>query len=134
MQKNWFKRIAAIMLMGASVLLTGCASIVSGSNQTISVMTTPRSGAHCTIANTKGRWYVPETPGSVVVHRAYGDLFVTCKKGHRKGFVRVKSATKGMAFGNVFFVGLIGSGVDTADVATAYDYPQQITVPLRRKG
>lgn len=131
MKINWFKRIAAIMLMGASVLLTGCASIVSGSSQTVSVLTTPRGGAHCTLANTKGRWYLAETPGSVVVHRAYGDLFVTCKKGHKKGFVRVKSATKGMAFGNVVFGGLIGSGVDAADGA-AYDYPQQITVPLRR--
>jgi hypothetical protein len=40
-----------------------------------------------------------------------------------------KSSTKGMAFGNILFGGVIGAGVDTATGA-AYDYPVLITVQL----
>lgn len=112
-------------------LLGGCASIVNGNQQSVSVSTPPASGAHCKLSNDKGVWYVPNTPGTVVVHRSYQDLDVSCQKpGYGYGDSRVKSHTKGMAFGNVVFGGVIGAGVDVASGA-AYDYPQEITVPLR---
>jgi hypothetical protein len=62
------------------VLTTGCASIVGGTNQSISLETRsnagePVAGVNCKLENPKGTWFVT-TPGSVTIHRAYDDLSV----------------------------------------------------------
>jgi hypothetical protein len=119
------RRLCLAGLTLGTVLTTGCASIVSGTNQPVSVET--RSATGEIVENPKGVWYVT-TPGSVTVHRAYDDLSIYCTKtGEQPGFASAKSSTKGMAFGNILFGGIIGAGVDTATGA-AYDYPALITV------
>lgn len=128
------KHLSLTVFSGAIALTTGCASIVSGTNQAISVETRSLSGdmvagANCKLENPKGTWYVT-TPGSVTIHRAYDDLSIYCTKpGEQPGIASAKSSTKGMAFGNILFGGVIGAGVDTATGA-AYDYPTLITVQL----
>ena len=112
-------------LAGAGTL-TGCASIVSGTGQVVSVETLhssgPVAGATCKLENDKGVYYVT-TPGTVTVHRAYGDMNVKCDKaGFAPGVATIKSATKGMMAGNILFGGFIGAGVDAATGA-GYDYP-----------
>lgn len=112
-------------------LLTGCASIVGGTTQTIRVNTSPECGAQCCLQNDMGKWYLPCTPATVSVHRSYGDLVITAQKpGYQTSVIRVKSRTKGMVFGNVLFGGAIGAGVDCADGA-AYDYPCNVVVPMK---
>lgn len=113
-----------------SALLSGCASITTGQNQSVSVSTGNESGAVCSLSNDKGTWHVASTPGSVVVNRAYGDLAVNCKKGTKSGSATVKSSTKGMAFGNILAGGFIGAAVDCG-TGSAYDYPTSIEVPLQ---
>jgi len=77
----------------------------------------------------KGTWFIT-TPGTATVHRAYNDLNITCKKeGIDPGVAAIKSTTKGMAFGNLLFGGLIGVAVDTGSGA-AYDYPSLITINM----
>lgn len=127
------KKIASLVFTTIIAMnLTSCASIVSGTNQSVSVDTGSVQGADCTLKNNKGKWYVSNTPGSVVVNRSYNDLLVECSKsGYPKGHTSVKSSTKGMAFGNVVFGGVVGAGVDMASGA-AYDYPNDIHVQLRR--
>jgi len=115
--------------MSAFVLLPGCASIVSGTNQPVTVDAPGCGGASCKLTNDKGSWAVT-VPGSVVVSRAYGPLTVVCtKEGFPSGTTTVNSSTKGMAFGNVLFGGIIGAGVDVSTGA-AYDYPNSIIVPM----
>lgn len=41
--------------------LCSCASITTGSNQSVSVSTEPESGANCELRNNKGVWYVSST-------------------------------------------------------------------------
>lgn len=121
------KRIAVPAMFS---LLTGCASIVNGTQQNVQVVTPPVTGASCLLSNSKGQWTLPSTPGVVTVHRAYGDLAVSCHKGgYAPANQTVKSKTKAMAFGNLVFGGAIGGGVDAGDGA-AYDYPETITVPM----
>lgn len=124
-------------LIGAAVAatftFTGCASIVSGNNQSLSVTTqkngTDVAGAKCSLVNDKGTWFLT-SPGSVTVRRSYADLAVDCKMdGSDAGLASVKSSTKAMAFGNILFGGIIGVGVDTATGA-AYDYPELILVDM----
>ena len=124
-------RIIAIAVMAG--LTTGCASIVSGQNQSVSVKTIKEgddiSGAKCELVNDKGTWFAT-TPASVTVRRSYNELAITCKlDGQDPGIASVKSATKGMAFGNILFGGFIGAGVDMSTGA-AYDYPDLITVQM----
>lgn len=125
------KECLAVALAAAT--LSGCASIVTGHNQSLSVETRhkgdPVSGANCKLVNDKGTWFVT-TPGSVTVRRSYGDLSVRCEKdGLEPGIAAVKSSTKGMAFGNILFGGIIGGAVDAGSGA-AYDYPPLITVEM----
>jgi len=125
------KHISVIFIVLTLASLTGCASIVNGTNQSVSVNTGDAGNASCMLQNNKGTWYVNGTPGSVTVNRSFGDLSVDCKKSGLTGHKLVASHTKGMAFGNVLFGGVIGAGVDMADGA-AYDYPSDIFVPMRR--
>lgn len=111
----------------------GCASIVGGVNQSVSVQTRdaegPVAGATCKLENKEGTWFVT-TPGSATVHRAYGDLAVSCdKETYETGIAAAKSSTKALAAGNILFGGVIGAGVDAATGA-AFDYPELITVVL----
>ena len=123
----------AISLFGLTILLimlTGCASIVSGTQQSISIETPPTKDATCSLVNDKGKWFISHTPGSVTVHRSYQDLMIDCEKqGYKNAHTRIKSLTKPMAFGNAIFGGLIGAGVDVA-TGSAYDYPTTIQVPM----
>lgn len=118
-------------------VLPGCASIVSGMNQPVTVEARSQgaslAGAKCKLVNDKGTWYTT-TPGSVTVHRSLADLQLTCEKDDgMQGASRVKSSTKAMAFGNAIFGGLVGVGVDIASGA-AFDYPNLILVEMTGRG
>ena len=85
-------------------------------------------GAQCTLTSSKGEWYV-RTPGTVVIHRGYGDMVVICTHPNYSGTAAFKSSTKPMAFGNIIFGGVIGAGIDIG-TGSAYDYPDLLDVPL----
>lgn len=121
----------ATVVLAISVLaVSGCATITTGQNQSLSVETPGCNAASCKLTNDKGTWFVSSTPGSVTINRAYGDLTVICEKGEFKAApVTVKSSTKGMAFGNILVGGLIGAAVD-AGTGSAYDYPSLISVAM----
>ena len=126
-------KILYAFLVYMPIFLAGCASIVNGTHQSISVTTTPVEGANCMLTNSKGTWYVNNTPGSVDIHRAYGDMHITCHKaGCYPVSKTVESSTKAMAAGNLVFGWVIGGGVDVADGA-AYSYPQNIIVEMQCK-
>ena len=132
-KQQWMIRSSLTFAVCAVASLSGCASIVSGTSQVVSVETLQKSdaiaGASCKLENDKGVYYVT-TPGTVTVHRAYGDMHVKCEKtGVPDGLAVVKSATKGMMAGNILFGGFIGAGVDAASGA-AYDYPTLFKVVM----
>ncbi len=125
-----FKQIIFTALAVAG--LTGCASIVNGTSQSVAVHTSPIAGASCTLENDKGKWMLPHTPGTVTVNRSYNDLQINCDKpGYRSTYKQIASKTKGMVFGNAVFGGAIGAGIDIVDGA-AYDYPNDIYVSMHR--
>ena len=113
--------------------LAGCASIVNGQNQSVSVNTFPETGASCQLSNDEGTWFVPQTPGSVMLNRSGSDLTVICKKDPLSGTAVVSSHTKGMAFGNIIFGGVIGAAVDAGNGA-AFDYPSLVNVEMAKGG
>ena len=128
--KRMFLLVASFLLAAMS---TGCATITTGQNQSVSVETrhegTAVAGAACKLSNDKGTWFVT-TPGSVMVNRAYGDLAVNCTHDkYPPGVAMVKSSTKAMALGNILVGGVIGVAVDVG-TGSAYDYPPLIAIEL----
>jgi hypothetical protein len=120
-------------MLSLVAMTTGCASIIHGQNQSLSVETRNKAaqvaGATCKLSNDKGTWYVT-SPGSTTVHRSFEALSVRCEKDDLPpGLTTAKSSTKAMAFGNILFGGIIGAGVDIAN-GSAYDYPSLITVEM----
>ena len=104
------------LFLSCIVLLTGCASIVRGSKQSVSVEAPPISGATCTLFNNDGEWFVTSTPGSVTINRDSSDLVVNCKKnGETLGTAQVSSSMRPRVIGNVVFLlvgGIIGTAID----------------------
>lgn len=133
MSKSLYRLIFPFATIAIAASLTGCASIVSGTSQIVSVETLQSSGrvdgASCKLENDKGVYYVT-TPGTVTVRRAYGDMTVRCEKaGVEPGIASIKSSTKGMAYGNILVGGVVGAGVDVATGA-AYDYPNLFQIMM----
>ncbi len=122
-------RIVSISIV---VLLTGCSTIVSSNNQTVTVKALSDNkevaGATCQLQNSKGEW-TTVTPQSVNIRKAWADLEVTCRKGAAVGKKTVKSSAEGSTFGNIIIGGGIGALVD-AGTGNGYSYPDAFTVDM----
>lgn len=114
-----------------AVLATaGCATIVSGTSQSITVLTEKGvEGARCELTDSKGgKWYVPDTPGTVTVRKGDGPMTIVCKKAGFKTATHIFDETlHGATFGNIIAGGGVGILVDAASGA-AQRYPDQVTV------
>ena len=90
-----------LLILVASIILTSCASTMSGSSQNITV-TSNVQGATCTLSNDKGSWTL-STPGSAVITSSRVNLALTCiKEGYINGVASLPSKHKDSAtWGNV---------------------------------
>ena len=115
-------------------LTTGCASITSGTTQSVAVKTETIAGesvkgVSCDMSNEEADYFV-ETPDNVTVEKSYSDLIIICKKEeHDDGIAIAKSSTGQMVWGNILIGGGIGAIIDTTNGA-AYDYPTLIKVVM----
>jgi hypothetical protein len=118
---------AALAALG--VALSGCATIVDGTTQSVSISTSPIEGASCTLTNSQGTWYL-NSPGSTVVHKTKTDMKIDCTKpGYATGHVVAVAHFGGMTAGNIIAGGIIGVGIDAASGANYY-YDSPIVVPM----
>ncbi|MGE3920380.1 MAG: hypothetical protein AB7F64_05470 [Gammaproteobacteria bacterium] len=115
-----------INILAAFVLLTGCATVINGVNQAISLTTTP-SGATCNLTNSKGIYKLASTPGTVVVKRSASSLLIECqKKGFEITKIRIDGKTIVLTGGNI---GMFTTFIDLADGAS-FSYPSPINVNM----
>ena len=120
-------RLILLILLG---LLSGCASITTGQDQSVSINTPDCPQAECQLTNKDGTFYISSTPGTVMVDKACSELTIKCSKpGYPDHVTQVGSALQPMTLGNVIFGGLIGIGVDAATGA-ACKYPSLIPVAM----
>jgi hypothetical protein len=126
------KRIIAATI--ALTTLSGCASIISGKTQPVSVQTMMDnkevSGVTCSLQNDEGKWFIT-TPGSTVVHKSTADMAVDCKTDTANGHETAVSKSNGPVWGNLVFGGLIGYIVDR-NTGAGFDYPSNITIMLKK--
>lgn len=122
---------ATLVVLG-SLTMVGCASITGSKNQPVSVSAVCEgnvvNSAMCILTNDKGQWFV-QTPGSVVIQKAYGDLAITCKKEGMNGTAVFQSNSTGATWGNIVAGGLIGYAVD-ASTGSGFDYSPNMTIVM----
>ncbi|MGB4101446.1 MAG: hypothetical protein WBK91_06025 [Alphaproteobacteria bacterium] len=112
------------------ILLSGCASIIEGRSQQITINTNP-AGADCTlIRNGTPLGHVNPTPGGIYIEKTKYDMTIECaKEGYDKATYMNKSGVAGATVGNIVAGGLIGWGVDSATGAdNKYDSPVNLTL------
>ena len=118
-------------LVGLLVLVavTGCASILAGTDQTISVITNP-PGARCTLYREGMPVGQVDTPGGLVVEKTKHDLQMKCQKeGYQEATAILPSGIEGATWGNIVLGGGIGWAIDSASGADN-EYPEAVNLSL----
>lgn len=127
------RAMTAIAVLGSAGLLGGCASVVNGSSQNMTLVTEPvpascmlrREGAVIAAVN--------PTPGTVSIKKSRKPIDVAYTKDeYLEARDSVASTTTGWTAGNILFGligGPIGFAVDSSTGATNY-YPESVRVVL----
>jgi len=120
----------AVVAIAMAFSAAGCASVVSGTSQTLTLDTEP-AGADCSLTRKGvviGR--VNPTPGTVLVQRTRDDITVSCARdGYQTGAFINKAGLEATTFGNIILGGLVGVAIDSASGANnKYDAIMRITL------
>lgn len=121
------KRTAkAIAVLG---LVAGCASIVSGTSQQVTIDSNPK-GADCTLTRDGQMIGNVRTPGGLVIKKTKHDIAIDCgKEGYQRSTATLASDVESTTFGNLLIGGAIGWAIDSATGADN-KYDDVITVAL----
>ncbi len=102
----------AYLPLAALLLVSGCASIISGTTQEVAVNSSP-DGATCDIMRDGVRVQRVVTPASAIVQRTNQSLLVSCTKpGYQAATATNPSGLEPWVFGNLLAGGVIGLVVD----------------------
>ncbi len=127
---GYLKSLLCVLGIIIMVISSGCATIVKGSDQTVTVLTDP-AGATCRLerdGTTIG--VVNPTPGSVNIDKSKDQITIYCEKdGFEQSAGVLSSKFQGMTFGNILFGGLIGVAID-AGTGAMNEYPDSLNVIL----
>lgn len=108
---------------------TGCASIIDGTSQTISIDSNPPH-ASCQLINNGRVVGNVQTPGRIVVEKTKYDINITCEKeGYQAATATLTSEIEDSTWGNIILGGGIGWAIDSASGADN-SYADQLTVTL----
>ena len=123
-------RATLLILIVTAILTSGCATIVKGSSQGVTVKTDP-PGANCDLTR-KGKsiGVVNPTPGTVQLGKGASALDVSCKKpGYLDASAKLSSSFQGWTLGNVILGGIVGIVVDAGSGAM-HQYQPEISMKL----
>jgi hypothetical protein len=115
----------ALFLSLVVLASTGCATIINGSTQKVSITSDP-SQAAVTIGEVKGT-----TPMEAELARKTPHVVQITKEGYRPESVKLEQAVSGAVYGNIAAGGLIGWGVDAATGAQYKLVPDTVHVVLQ---
>ena len=122
-------RVATSIIV--SVLLTGCATVLNGTQQAVTISVECRDmsiPAYCEASNAAGRWRF-KAPSTIVVAKSRSDLRITCQSGTFGAYSEsAASGTSTTVLGNIVAGGVLGAAVDYTSGA-AMNYPTKIVMP-----
>jgi hypothetical protein len=117
-------------LAAAAFAVSGCATIIEGSSQSIAVATPPTTGATCVLSNDLGSWTVT-SPGVANVDKSSNPIKATCSKpGWQNGVASVASKFEAWTVADMVTPPVLGIGLDVASGAIN-KYPNAIDVPMQ---
>lgn len=121
----------ALASLGAVTLLASCATVTSGTTQTIGIVSEP-GGATCEMRRDGALLAsVHLTPEVIRIPRSKNDIELVCKRdGYEPTTEIIESKFSGATIGNFLAGGLIGVAVDAASGANNF-YPDQVTVLMQ---
>lgn len=123
-------RTTFLILFVTALLTSGCATIVTGRSQGLTVKTDP-PGANCDLTR-KGKsvGVVNPTPGTAQLGKSASALDVNCKKpGYLDASAKLSSSFQGWTLGNIIFGGIVGIVVDAGSGAM-HQYQRDISMKL----
>lgn len=109
---------------------SGCATVIKGETQTVSVTSPPVEGARCALF-TADRYYGDVlTPGAITIPRSRHDVSVICtKRGFKDASATLSSQFNFVTFGNAVIGGMTGVIIDaTTGANDSYDH--EIEIPM----
>jgi hypothetical protein len=117
------------LLLTTALAAGGCATLTTGSSQTLTIVTEP-AGAACLLRRGgEVIGAVNPTPGSIAVVKSHGAISVRCTRdGFREAEQGLTASFQAATLGNVLLGGLIGVVVDAASGATATYEPQLLVL------
>ena len=121
-----------ILVAFAALMMPGCATIIDGTNQDMSINSNPE-GAGCELERDGQIIHRVITPQTIEVRKTKDDIIVTCNlEGYHTSREFVKSEIEGATWGNIVAGGGIGWAIDSAAGAdNSYsDYVTVTMVPL----
>jgi uncharacterized protein YceK len=124
------------LMLLTGLVLSGCASIVSGRFEEIHVTTycdSQRVAASCQLSNENGQWFL-NAPGSINIQKGFGDLVLFCRSDYfEPHLMRIASETNLSSFGNILLGAGAGALVDVNN-GSGFDYPNDIRFVVKSCG
>ena len=109
---NIIKSVSIVVALG---LLGGCATIVKGTSQVVSLDTPGVPGAECVLNSSSIGTKKVVTPANISLDKGSDNITVRCtKRCYQPGNGVIASNLEGMAAGNIIAGGPIGLGIDAA--------------------
>ncbi len=132
-------RITKLLALAAStLLLSGCATVFSGTTQKIKLNVVDTGNNHsletvaCTLTDSSGSHFsLPHNPGVMQINRNSGTLAVVCKKaGYKNSHMTIQDRFNPVTIVNIiFWPGLIIDGLSGA----YRKYPTDFIIPMDKK-
>lgn len=124
------KSLVIVSLSALGFALSGCATVIDGTSQSIAVTTPPTTGAYCTLTSNEGNVSVL-TPGVAHVEKSKEDIVAHCaKEGWQDASATIPSDFQGWTVGNLVLGGVVGFGVDALSGAM-HKYPHAFEIPMQ---
>ena len=121
-----------LALLSLTLILSGCASVASSTDQTLTVQTVCGGmivkGAACTLKSDKGTWQA-RSGDPVQIKKSYRNLDIECRKDDAAGSNGYESKNTGAVWANILAGGVVGYAVD-ANRGAGFDYPDRVTIVL----
>lgn len=123
-----------LLLMLASLFLSGCASITMDSKQAVRIETFTKDeqpvAARCVAKNDFGEW-IAYSPGTITVHRSSQDLNIVCEREKNDNAAgqgeSISRSNMAFAGNSVMVGGVVGVLIDHTTGA-GYSYPSWIKI------
>jgi len=125
------KHKVPFLLIGFS-LLSGCASVIEGRAQEVTIQTNPE-GASCAVVRNGTPLGTVSTPGTIYIEKTKDDISIRCNKaGYAEATFVNKSGYPEHNWLYILVGGPVGWGVDSASGADNL-YASPVTIDLSKK-